>query len=55
LQAQRSGAPARVIDTVANVFAVILAGLAVYVAGFGVFDNVVVSGGTVALGMVSPS
>jgi TRAP transporter 4TM/12TM fusion protein len=52
LQGERSGFPARVADTVADVFAVTLAGLAVYVAGFGVFDNVVVSGGTVALGIV---
>ena len=48
----RSGSLSSAIDTVSGVFAVILAGLAVYVAGFGVFDNVIVSGGTVALGMV---
>lgn len=36
----------------ANGLALVLACLAIYVAGFGVFDNAVVSGGTVTLGIV---
>jgi len=34
-----------------DVLALALAGLAIYVAGFGVFDNAMVSGGTVTLGL----
>jgi TRAP transporter 4TM/12TM fusion protein len=52
LQGERSGFPGRALNALADVFAATLAGLAVYVAGFGVFDNVIVSGGTVALGVV---
>ena len=47
--------PARVgatLDHVADVAAVALAALAFYVAGFGVFDNAVVSAGTVTLALV---
>jgi TRAP transporter 4TM/12TM fusion protein len=52
LQRDIIGSDTKVADTVVDIFAVALAVLAVYVAGFGVFDNAIVSGGTVALGIV---
>ena len=40
------------LDRIADLAAVALAALAFYVAGFGVFDNAVVSAGTVTLALV---
>ena len=42
----------RLFDRIADFFALLMSGFAIYVAAFGVFDNVIVSGLTVLLALI---